>query len=658
MNQGSGRAWEAFDVGIYLSADDVITTDDTFLGFRSVDGLIAGNEHTHNTNNVQIPDVISGDYYIGAIADYQNVVEESDENNNSRSDDVITVTKVYPDLVMTVVGGPQSAGTGEYITITNTVTNQGVTTAGAFWVGLYLSTDNVITTDDTFLGSRSVNGLSAGNGSTHNTNNVQIPDVAGGNYYIGAIADYQNIVEESDENNNSRPDDDEIIISVASPDLVMTTASGPPSAGSGEYITITNAVMNQGSSMAGVFGVGLYLSTDNIITTGDTLLAYRSVNGLYPGNEHTHDTRNILIPAGTANGIYYIGAMADYTNVVQESDENNNSLAGSAILIGLTLPSVSFTASSQSSADETGMMTITAQLSAASDLDVTVPFTVNVSGTADDPDDYTLTPSPIMITAGNTSADIAITIAPDSLDEDNETVVVDMGTPVNATQGGTITHTATITDDDTTSVMITESSTTDVNETGATTDSYEVVLTSQPTGDVVVTVTSMDATTGVTVDLDSLTFTDATWNSAQTVSVSAVDDSVDEASPHTAVVTHDIDTGSTADSDYDTLAGMLGSVTVHITDNDSTWTGNGTDNLASNPDNWSGMLIPQNGDYIIFGSSSIEDCDWDIPLSIHTLNIDFSYSGTVIINSDLTISNNLIVSGGTIISTGNITIGE
>ena len=34
------------------------------------------------------------------------------------------------------------------------------------------------------------------------------------------------------------------------------------------------------------------------------------------------------------------------------------------------------------------------------------------------------------------------------LDEDNETVIVDMGTPVNATQGATTTHTLTITDDD------------------------------------------------------------------------------------------------------------------------------------------------------------------------------------------------------------------
>ena len=110
---------------------------------------------------------------------------------------------------------------------------------------------------------------------------------------------------------------------------------------------------------------------------------------------------------------------------------------------------MTFTSASQATADESGTTAvITVQLSAVSGRDVTVPFSVNGTSTAVDPDDYTITSSPITITAGNSTADITITIAADSLDEDNETVIVDMGTPTNATQGATITHTATITDDD------------------------------------------------------------------------------------------------------------------------------------------------------------------------------------------------------------------
>jgi len=110
---------------------------------------------------------------------------------------------------------------------------------------------------------------------------------------------------------------------------------------------------------------------------------------------------------------------------------------------------VTFTSAAQATADESGTdYYITAQLSGVSSFDVEVPFTNGVSTATGGGTDYSITASPVIITAGNTTADITITVATDSLDEDNETVIVDMGAPVNATQGATTTHTLTITDDD------------------------------------------------------------------------------------------------------------------------------------------------------------------------------------------------------------------
>ncbi len=84
-----------------------------------------------------------------------------------------------------------------------------------------------------------------------------------------------------------------------------------------------------------------------------------------------------------------------------------------------------------------------------------------------DPTDYSITGSPITITAGNTTPNITITIATDTIDEDNETVIVDMGAPTNATQGATTTHTATITDDDAApTVTFTAASQSSAGETG------------------------------------------------------------------------------------------------------------------------------------------------------------------------------------------------
>src|SRR3990172_4448522 len=109
-------------------------------------------------------------------------------------------------------------------------------------------------------------------------------------------------------------------------------------------------------------------------------------------------------------------------------------------------PTVSFTSASQSKSESGVSMTITAQLSAMSGLPVTVTYTP--SGSATITTDYTITPSSISIPAGSTTADLTITIIDDNQDESDETVVVTMVTPTNATIGSPSVHTATITDDD------------------------------------------------------------------------------------------------------------------------------------------------------------------------------------------------------------------
>ena len=118
---------------------------------------------------------------------------------------------------------------------------------------------------------------------------------------------------------------------------------------------------------------------------------------------------------------------------------------------------VSFTSASQTGSEGSGTLTVTAELSAISGLDVEVPFTL--SGTATDGGtDYSITGSPITIPAGSASQNITITINDDALDELDETVIVTMGTPINADQGATTVHTATITDNDDSLVSFTSAS--------------------------------------------------------------------------------------------------------------------------------------------------------------------------------------------------------
>ncbi len=177
-------------------------------------------------------------------------------------------------------------------------------------------------------------------------------------------------------------------------------------------------------------------------------------------SDYTITASPITILAGSTTGTATITIITD---TAYEADETvvltmggpTNANLGTTTVHTATItdddptPTVFWTASSQASANESGTMSVTAQLSAVSGKDVTVPFTV--SGTATSTVDYSITSSPIMILAGSTMGTSTITITADTLGEPNETVVLTMGTPTNATQGTTTVHTATITDDDETS---------------------------------------------------------------------------------------------------------------------------------------------------------------------------------------------------------------
>ncbi|OUL34331.1 malectin domain-containing carbohydrate-binding protein [Nostoc sp. 106C] len=96
---------------------------------------------------------------------------------------------------------------------------------------------------------------------------------------------------------------------------------------------------------------------------------------------------------------------------------------------------------------------------------------------------------------------------------------------------------------------------------GGTTDSYSLVLGSQPTANVTITLAAPGSQ--LSFDKTTLTFTPTNWNTAQTVSVAAVDDTAVEGT-QTVNITHTV---SSTDSKYNNLS--TPNVGVTITDNDS-----------------------------------------------------------------------------------------
>jgi uncharacterized delta-60 repeat protein len=136
-------------------------------------------------------------------------------------------------------------------------------------------------------------------------------------------------------NTDSDPDQ---VCYYSEPDLVISSLSAPYSASKGAAIKVTDTTENIGTAGTGTTTTtSFYLSADNILDDGDTLLGGRDdVPALGAGVSDTATT-SVTIPSGTATGNYYIIAKADSPDDVIESIENNNTKVKSISIVAVTL---------------------------------------------------------------------------------------------------------------------------------------------------------------------------------------------------------------------------------------------------------------------------------------------------------------------------------
>ncbi|OVE82769.1 hypothetical protein BVY03_00165 [bacterium K02(2017)] len=333
------------------------------------------------------------------------------------------------------------------------------------------------------------------------------------------------------------------------PPIVTLSLAGSPLAENGGVATVTANLTNTFASNVTI-DLGLTGSATN--TT-----------------DYTPSAVQIVIAAGLTGSVTLTGVddaldeinetvIVDITGVTNGSESGTQQVTAT-ITDDDAPPTVQFT-SSGNTTDEATNQIITAQLSATSGKNVSVPITLGGNATSGGVD-YSAATIPISINAGQITNTVTVTMVDDLIDEDNETATFTIGSPTNATAGATSVYTATITDNDTAGLTLTEpGSSTDVTE-GILTDTFTLKLDTQPTNDVAVSFTAGDIVKGVTLSPASLTFTTANWNTVQTVSVTAIDDEVMEEN-HTDSISHTI---TSSDGKYNNF--VLASLTANITDN-------------------------------------------------------------------------------------------
>ena len=318
--------------------------------------------------------------------------------------------------------------------------------------------------------------------------------------------------------------------------VVSAALSHPSSAATTVTVTAVSGSFTVPSGAAGAI----------VIAAGDTTAASDTVTITAVDNDVDEPNRMATVTATAANG-QGAGSVTGVTLTLEDDDAT---------------PTVTLSVNPASISENGATATVRATLSGRS----SQPTTVTVTAQANVYSVASGAGGTIVIAAGQTAnaSDTAIVTA-----EDNDVDAADNAATVTGTaaNGHGVTAAATgasltLTDDDVAGIALSPTTSTTArvrtSEDGSTA-TVAVTLATEPTGNVRINVVSQDTAQG-TASPSSLTFTSTNWNTAQTVTLTGVDDNpgvADGSQNYTVSLT--VDAANTADSVYDALS----AATIH-----------------------------------------------------------------------------------------------
>jgi len=230
------------------------------------------------------------------------------------------------------------------------------------------------------------------------------------------------------------------------------------------------------------------------IDDGDITIKYSNDSGVFstscPPTQEISMADSISVTINTS--ISPITPMGSFTSIpitssttrtIMKKIRLGESGTGAGSLSGLATD-VNFVTTSQTAEETKGTLVAVLQLNQiATDL-VTIPF--DVTGTATQGTDYTISASPVTISPGATTTTIYINLINDAIAEGTEALFIGIGTPTNATRGPQNIHMVTITDPPFVSFTIVDSIKLESDSTTA----LNIVLSKASTQDVTIPIVS------------------------------------------------------------------------------------------------------------------------------------------------------------------------
>ena len=356
-------------------------------------------------------------------------------------------------------------------------------------------------------------------------------------------------------------------------------------------VPVTLSVSDSGAVTEGDGALTITATLGAANDTGSAVvipIEVRALGTTAQAGDYTLGANSITIANGATTGTTTFGVINDST---PEDDETVFIRLGASLPSGfgagdppiieivisddgdvMGTPVADFAVASSSAGEGSGTQNVAVSLAPAPVAAVTVNYAL--SGTATRGSDYDIsgvTSANGSVQVGTSgSAVIPVAITDDTAAEGSETVTLTLSAGTGYDVGKTRpAHVLTITDDDTAGVTVSESARTVAEAAGTAT--YTVVLNSEPTHNVTITVTStapgaatVNKQNGAAGATQTLTFTSADWAGAQTITVTGVDDDIDNAGDRrTLNITH---ASTSTDPTYNNRT--IAAVAVTVTDDD------------------------------------------------------------------------------------------
>ena len=319
---------------VYLSPDTQFDTDsDIRFGQFTHYGSLPSNGSYSSTQNLKLPQAISGDYYIWIQTDVRDDENEfiGEENNIGFDNTPVKVDFTPADLQITNLNVPDKGWAGQPITVQWAVENKGAgeTDVSRWYDNIYFSRDAYFDRTDERLGYLQRNEFLSVKDSYTTSLEVSLPSGVSGPGYIIVFTDSNNqVYEHDDENNNVKISEVINVTLMPLSDLVVSQIEpqieGQVSGIPGQILEIHWTVTNRGDFNAvGRWWDAVYLSADQEWDIGDAFIGtVEHREELRPEQSYTGSINNPL--PGVLPGDYYIIVSTDIRNQVREIDNRNN----------------------------------------------------------------------------------------------------------------------------------------------------------------------------------------------------------------------------------------------------------------------------------------------------------------------------------------------